>query len=76
MAQGFTNVEEQIRHLQSIVACIDHTALIEETNKCGVIWCEDRYTANLVRLNAERDEYRVYMRKGLKSNHWYVSAYY
>lgn len=68
--------EETARHLRVLVSQINNTAMVEETNKRGIVWCEDHYTANLVRLNAERDGYQVVIRKGLKSNHYYASCYY
>ena len=76
MSLGFTDIEEQARHLRVVVSQINNTAMVEETNKRGIVWCEDYYTANLVRLNAERDGYQVVIRKGLKSNHYYASCYY
>ena len=71
-----TNVEEQLLHLRSITHCVNHSALIEESPIKGVVWCEDFYTANILRVTAERDGYRVSLRKGLRTNQWYAHCYF
>lgn len=76
MAASFEMTELVAQRLREVVRRIPQAAVIDETNKKGVIWCEDYRTAKLLRDRLSEDSFQIYIRKGLKTNHYYVAAYY
>ena len=76
MAASFEMTESAAQRLRDVVRRIPQAIVIDETNKKGVVWCEDYRTANILRDRLSEDDFQVHIRKGLKTNHYYVAAYY
>lgn len=76
MSASFDMVTDVADRLRDIVQHTAATALIYETNKRGVVWCDSYPVAKHLRAQCEREGYQVILRRGLKSQHYYLSAFY
>lgn len=66
--------EDQYRFLRTHVRMYLGTSVVLETNKRVVIRCEEDLEAKALARNLHREGFSVGIRKGLKSQAWYVQA--
>lgn len=76
MAASHWMVAPDIEHIEHIAREIGNVSVVETTNKRIVLWCPTLYCARNLAINIKREGYYYQIRKGLKTDAWYVQAFY
>jgi len=76
MSLSHEMVAPDVRCISNIVRDFKATQVVETTNKRMVMWCPDQICAKNLAIRIDRNGYQYEIRKGLKSNSWYVQAFF
>ncbi len=71
---------EMVAHDVARIACIARsfvaTEVVEVTNKRTIMWCPDIHCARSLAIRIGSNGYQYELRKGLKTDAYYVQAFY
>lgn len=77
MATSFQQLEPLLSKLDKAAKLFKvSTEVIEQTNKRTIFWCADKNVARNLAFRINDEGFALEIRKGLKSNSYYVQAFY
>lgn len=76
MAASHHMVEHDVARIAQISRNFKACQIIEVTNKRTIMWCPDLHCAKNLAIRINADGYQYDIRKGMKSDAYYVQAWY